>query len=119
MAGTRPKAASQISAQRSALHARPRLEQLARAVDAASQARERVGVRVGREEAARLRDASAAELAVVAQHRAQLAPAEVVPARGGEARVKGADVTRDHSARRPPPPRVIPPGGGRTARHAA
>ena len=72
-----------ISAQRSALHARPRLEELARAVDAARQARERVGVRVGREEAARLRDAPAAELALIAQHRAQLAPAEVVPARGG------------------------------------
>ena len=78
MAGTRPKQGG-ISAQRSALHARPRLEQLARAVGAARQARERVGVRVGREEAARLRDAPAAELALIAQHRAQLASAEVVP----------------------------------------
>ena len=88
-----------ISAQRGALYARPRLEQLARAVDAARQPRERVRVRVGREQAARLRDAAAAELAVVAQHRAQLAAAEVVPRatqrerrpRAGEEREVGRD----------------------------
>ena len=56
-------------------------------------------MRVGREQAGRLRDTAAAELAVVAQHRAQLAAAEVVPCatqrerrpRAGEEREVGRD----------------------------
>lgn len=56
-------------------------------------------MRVGREQAARLRHAPAAELAVVAEHGAELAPAEVVPraaqrdrgARAGEEREVGGD----------------------------
>ena len=56
-------------------------------------------MRVGREQASRLRDTAAAELAVVAQHCTQLAAAEVVPCatqrerrpRAGEEREVGRD----------------------------